>query len=151
MSNPRIAHFDTSKIFLGGYVTDKGTYTAGGAEADLGAGTIVGRVTATGKIKPCDSSAEDGSQVPIGILFTSYVVPASTDQTVTYAIRGDVDAAKLTYADGDDEDTVVNLIGADSASPAGDVTVPLGTIKDVLQGKGFTFKTLDEQTQEDND
>ena len=39
-----------------------------GAGQSLALGTVVGSVTATGKVKPVDPSAEDGSQVACGVL-----------------------------------------------------------------------------------
>lgn len=44
-------------------------------------GIILGRITATGLYKPYDDAAVDGSQVAVGILFSSVKVPNLSDLT----------------------------------------------------------------------
>lgn len=154
MSNPLITNYDTSQIFLGRQRTDTASYTNGtGDDVTLAAGTLIGRILtgeSAGKIAVQDSDATDGSQDPIGILYENYEVADGATETLTYAVGGDVDAGLLTYASGDDEDTVIYAVGTDAASPPVGVTIPLGTIKDRLQMRGFVLKATTELTAIDN-
>lgn len=53
-----------------------------GALETVEVGTLMGKVTATGKVVPCVSTAVDGSQIPIGIML---------DELTGIAIAGTVD------------------------------------------------------------
>jgi hypothetical protein len=51
-------------------------------------GTILGKVTATGKYKICVQSASDGSQTPVGLVLADYTVAATTDTKVLVLTKG---------------------------------------------------------------
>ncbi len=51
-------------------------------------GTVLGKVTATGKWKICVQSAVDGSQTPAAVVLADYSVPATTDTKVLALTRG---------------------------------------------------------------
>lgn len=72
-------------------------------------GTVLGKVTATGKYKVCLSGASDGSQVPAGIyvgdalgVAGDYTIAASTDSPAMAIVRGPVILSDtgLTYGTG---------------------------------------------------
>ena len=68
--------------------------TLNGPAATLAVGTVVGKVTATGKYKVAVQSASDGSAVAAGVVMTETVVPASTDTPVLILMRGSSGVAK---------------------------------------------------------
>ena len=43
------------------------TYTIAQAAGAVAVGTVLGRISASGKLVPCNSGANDGSQVPVAI------------------------------------------------------------------------------------
>lgn len=51
-------------------------------------GTVLGRVTATGKFRICVQNAADGSQTPAAIVMEDKSVPATTDTRVLVLVRG---------------------------------------------------------------
>jgi Bacteriophage lambda head decoration protein D len=102
-------NYDTSKIFIWNNRYETGTYTnPTGAEVSLLAGTLMGRVATTQKLKPCVSSASDGSQFPVGILADDYAVDYGESATVTICISGDVAEGKVILGGSDTLSTVVS-------------------------------------------
>ena len=77
---------------------------------DYAIGTVVGIVTATGKIKIQDASAVDGSQTAAGIVVEHKAIPATTDTKVLVLVRGPaiVNKAMLQYGAGTDTDAEKN-------------------------------------------
>lgn len=71
-------------------------------------GTILGKITASGKFKACTSAASDGSKDPIAILAES-VDASSEDKEAVIYLTGEFNAAALSTAAGL---TVNGLIGA---------------------------------------
>lgn len=70
-------------------------------------GTVMGKVTATGKWKVCQTTAGDGSQTPAGVYIADYlgqsfdtVLAAATDTNAIIMVRGPVilGAEALVYA-----------------------------------------------------
>lgn len=51
----------------------------------IASGTVLGVVTASGKLAPYASGASDGSQTPVGILYNPISVPADTSRKVQVA------------------------------------------------------------------
>ena len=104
------AHFDYdySKIFIGGNRYEQVIFTnlTGGA-LDYLSGTVVGRISASGKITNLKSGATDGSQFPVGVLATDITqLGAAADVTVNMCISGDVAQEKI-ILDGSDTLTTV--------------------------------------------
>jgi Bacteriophage lambda head decoration protein D len=60
----------------------------------LAVGTVLGKVTATGKYKVAVETATDGSKVAAAIVMTETVLPASTDTGVLALFRGSSGVAK---------------------------------------------------------
>ena len=71
-------------------------------------GTVVGKVTATGKVKRQDTAAVDGSQVAFGVVSESktFDLVAATDTKVRVMVRGPaiVNKAMLVMGAGTDND-----------------------------------------------
>lgn len=57
-------------------------------------GTVLGKVTATGKYKIAVQTASDGSQVPAAIVIEDKAIAASTDTKLVAIVRGDVIVSK---------------------------------------------------------
>lgn len=51
-------------------------------------GTVLGRVTATGRFRICVQNAADGSQNPAAIVMEDKSIPANTDTRVLVLVRG---------------------------------------------------------------
>lgn len=98
---------DLSKIFLWNNRYDQADYTAG-ADITLPAGTLLGRIHATGKVVPLASAATDGSQFPVGILAQDTFVANGATVSLTYCVAGDVAADKVIYDGTDTGETVVS-------------------------------------------
>jgi len=58
------------------------------AASTYNVGTVLGKVTATGKYKICVQSASDGSQTPVGLVLADYTVAATTDTKVLVLTKG---------------------------------------------------------------
>jgi hypothetical protein len=78
----------------------KQVVTLNGPAATLPIGTVLGKVTATGKYKVVEASANDGSQVAVAVLVgdsmghpLSVALPATTDTKVLVIYRGPVAVA----------------------------------------------------------
>ena len=71
-----------------------------GAGPDLAAGTVMGKLTATGEHVPFAPAAADGSQNPVAILLAA--APARTGPTLVAAIVGtsEVNGNLLVWPDG---------------------------------------------------
>lgn len=99
---------DVSKIFLWNNRYDKAQYTNGsGAEVTLLAGTVLGRIHASGKVTPLTSAAADGSNLPVGILAHDVTVANGATVDLTYCVAGDVAEEKVLLQGADTLETVV--------------------------------------------
>ena len=61
-------------------------------------GTVLGKVTATGKYKIAVETAVDGSKVADAIVIADYAVPATTDTKVLVLVRGPAIVSKAALA-----------------------------------------------------
>jgi len=68
-------------------------------------GTVVGIVTATGKIKRQEAAAVDGSQVAAGVVVEVKAIPATTDTGVLVMVRGPAIVNKAMLVMGASTDT----------------------------------------------
>lgn len=100
---------DVTKIFIRGnrYSTRKYNNSAYAAVTLL-AGTILGVVTVTGWVKPCLSTASDGSQIPRGILANDIIVAGGDDADVSMCIGGDIAQENLIFQGADNLDTTIS-------------------------------------------
>lgn len=90
-----------------GVTLDVSKFTAGTHYPNgyIPSGTVVGRVTATGKVGPYDDAASDGRQTAVGILFADCRVTRSNGTTATNVgtgvlVHGIVSVAKLPFQSG---------------------------------------------------
>ena len=58
------------------------------AAATLKIGTVLGKVTATGKYKVCSPGASDGSQTTAAVLLQDITIAATTDTNILAMTRG---------------------------------------------------------------
>ena len=109
-SNTLHTDYDVSKIFVFSNRYEGGTLlNASGGVKTFEPGTLMGRVTASGKLVPVASASVDGSQFPVGILKTSVVDLADTgEKTVNICIAGDVVESKVVLDGADTMDTIID-------------------------------------------
>ncbi|HTH58244.1 MAG TPA: head decoration protein [Cyclobacteriaceae bacterium] len=109
-NNQLTNNYDVSKIFVWQNRFNDASYTnGGGAPVTLVAGTVMGRITATGLVVPLVSTAVDGSQIPVGILNQDVVVAPGATMNVSLCNQGDVVESLLTFSNGTDTmDTTVS-------------------------------------------
>lgn len=100
-------NIDTSKIFLGKNESFVAQFTAGVTDVLLEAGTLMGRIAATQKVVPLESTATDGSQFPVGILNSTRNVLATTTVSVAIVNKGDVAREQIIF---DGSDTFTTLV-----------------------------------------
>lgn len=146
-NNLLINNYSTRNIFVWNNRFTTATYTNGtGSEVSLLAGMLIGRIASSGLVKQCVSTATDGSQVPIGILTQDYTVANGDSVTVNFCIQGDVDSGMLVFG-GSPADTLASVVSlVDSATN----TVKVGTLGDILNGKGIIPVATSENTYQDN-
>jgi hypothetical protein len=107
--NQAIIKTDISKIFLWNNRFEAAQYTnGGGAPVTLAEGTLLGRISATGKVIPLASAAADGSQFPVGILNEEKIVAPGATIDLFMCVSGDVDSSKVVLAGADTLDTVIS-------------------------------------------
>lgn len=70
-----------------GYCRETGVVNVA-SETALTVGSVLGKVTATGKYIPSDPAAVDGSEVAAAVVLENITVPATTDTDVTLLVRG---------------------------------------------------------------
>ena len=101
---------DLSKIFVFGNEYIYAPYNNSAYDAvTLQAGTVMGRVSATGWIKPLVSSASDGSQYPVGILADDFTIAGGALVDLPICIKGDVISDKLVFSSSSDNlDTTIS-------------------------------------------
>jgi len=73
-----------------------GTIITGAA---LSRGSVLGKITASGKYTLCDKDAVDGSEVPVAVLM-DYVDAAAADKEGPIAVTGQFIEESLIFADG---------------------------------------------------
>lgn len=145
---PNQAHFDydISKIFVFDNRYTQGTLlNASGASKTFYPGTVLGRIAANGKLIPCDSTATDGSQIPMGILKTEITLGIAGEDEVNVCIKGDVVSSKLIFVGAETLATVVTI---NDSVPA--ATTYTRTMKDLIQSTGVILVDGDELTGFDN-
>jgi hypothetical protein len=138
--NQAIINTDVSKIFLRDNRYQKGNNlnNSGYDPLNLVAGTLMGRVTATGNLTYFNAAASDGSQAPVGILADDVAIDSGDTEEVTIVDFGDVAADKVVF--------VVTGQGLETA-----VTIGVSRrVKDHLQAQGIKLIVTREQTHTDN-
>ncbi len=103
--------YDLSKIFIweNRYEGDNYVNNSNYSPITLLAGTVMGRVSATGVIVPCLASAVDGSQIPVGILAQDIIsLVGGGTKSAAICIAGDVAEDKVIFYYSDTLETVVS-------------------------------------------
>lgn len=92
-SNSSVAHQHQEIAFDGPIRTKTGTLANG---QNLPAGTVLGRVTASGELVESDNGAANGSQVPVGVLV--HAIDASGGATACQMyVSGDLNVNMLQW------------------------------------------------------
>ena len=104
MAMKETVSYDPNGIVAGDFPVETAGATIGTA-ADLTAGAVLGRITASGKYIRSVAAASDGSQTPAAILLTD-AAAASADAAAVILLAGAVDQAKLNFGAGHTAATV---------------------------------------------
>lgn len=94
MSNIDILNLDSSKVVIGDAVYEHGTLNATGA-ITLAAGTVLARITASGKWTHYLSGGAGGAEIPRAILTKEVVFAGAGDVPEQVLINGKVRERKL--------------------------------------------------------
>lgn len=94
MPNIEITQNDTSTVELFDITTQPDTLTATGEVAYV-AGTLLGRITASGKLAAYTSGAADGSENPVAVLAADVSFADAGDKAVWPIVAGKVRKRKL--------------------------------------------------------
>jgi hypothetical protein len=124
------ANFDRSVLLTRGTISQQYDYdnSAGGSDVSIASGTVMGIVSATGKIKPYDSTATDGTHIPRFVCIGDQVIPAGTTGKVTVAYDGWVNPNLLVFSHSGDS-LATTVVTTDSSSQ----TTTVGTVRTELQ------------------
>ena len=68
-------------------------------------GTVLGKITASGKYKKMEATAVDGSQTAAAVVIEDKVIPASTDTKLLVLVRGPAIVSKSALSFGATVDT----------------------------------------------
>lgn len=146
--NLRVTNYSTRNIFVWNnrFNSITAVYTnSSGDTVELLQGMIIARYLtggSAGKVTQMDSTATDGSQIPVGILTQDYSIANGESVNVSICIQGDVDLGKLIFG-GSPADTIATIV-EDNAGEA------IGTIGDLLNRMGILPITTSENTYQDN-
>lgn len=130
-----------SKIFLYENRSVECAYNNSAYDAvTIKAGTVFGRVTSTGFVKPLVGGATDGSQIPVGVLMDDVTIDGGAITTVTLCNFGDVSENKLILVTSTDTlDMTVTDNGGSSMR-----------LRDRLHNMGLRLVVTREMTDYDN-
>ncbi len=94
MANLEITNNDVAGVVVWEPVFDDETLVDAGG-ATYAAGTLLGRITANGKLTAYTSGAGDGSEVPVAVLRDELVLAAATDTPCRPILAGRVRRADM--------------------------------------------------------
>lgn len=106
--NQLYVNYSYDKIFIGKNTFENAEFTATGGDATIEMGTLMGRISATGKVIPLAVGATDGSQYPVGIAAAKYVVAEDDTVTISICVSGEVESSLITFNASEDLDSVVS-------------------------------------------
>jgi hypothetical protein len=95
MANLTITNYDPQTFLRRVDLTEQNTLTGAGADV-FTAGTLLGRITATGKWQVYASGASDGTQNIQGILLNAVTTTDTSAYPVQVLLRGEVEKALIT-------------------------------------------------------
>lgn len=132
--NHLVFDYTKEKLLPGEYETDRRDYAnISGALETVAIGTVMGIVTATGKMVPFDSTAVDGSENPEFILLSELtdIAIAGTVDGVLVVVGGEIDASLVKFQNGTDTLATTVEVGGVTKS-----------VKDWLRTNGNDFRFL---------
>lgn len=131
-------NYDLSKIFIFNNLYKNGAYVNSSyVTVTLVAGTVMGRQAFSQEIIPLVSTANDGSQFPVGILAADVSIAAGATVSLPFCESGDVAEEQIAFSNGTDTlDTIVS--GRSLRDRMGSDTVGVRLVK------------VDNMTQNDN-
>lgn len=106
--NQSTGQYDHSIIFLGGNSYESQPFKVNVAEITLVAGTVMGRVSATGAVIPLVAAAVDGSETPFGVLAQNIVIPIGDTPDLSICVEGKIAIEKLIF---NAAETVATVVG----------------------------------------
>lgn len=119
------------------------TCTDSGSGSTLLAGMLIGRISATGKVKQSITTATDGSQVPIGVMMVDTTFTAGQSIDIEYCISGDVNGSLLVFG-GSPTDSLTSKVYMNDGT-----TVRFGQVTDALNAIGIIPVKTNEMTYSD--
>jgi len=131
MANPEIANNNTGNVILSEARSRDETFTAAGG-ADIVEGTILARLTASGKIQVYVQGGAGGLEIPIGVLTYTIPDPGAGDIPIRMMVSGEVRKERL----------VIDVAGG--GGTVGNVEI------DGLRDFGITALDVDELNIPDN-
>lgn len=99
MADPVITNIDVGQIAIGACDFEEHVWTAGGVDT-LAAGTIMARITASGKWGIYDTGGAGGLGVACGVLAYAVSAGGAGDVPVAVLVRGTVNQDRLLQDDG---------------------------------------------------
>jgi hypothetical protein len=139
-SNFQHVRYDLKKLFLGDqkYIDQQTMINLSGGDLTYSIGTLLGRITATGKLIPVVAAAVDGSQYPVGLLSHEVTIVNTAETLVTVAIAGQVNQSLVVLNGAETLDTVVTDTGR--------------TISDMILGEthGIYLRRVRDISENDN-
>lgn len=126
--NQMAVDYDNAKIFIWNNRYSKANLVnTTGAELTLVAGTVLGRISATGKIAVMKSASVDGSQLPIGILAENITLAIGANADLNFCVAGDVANEEVVFDGADTVLTEITLSTDDAITKIyGDMIADLG-------------------------
>lgn len=131
MANPTITNIDPTSVVYSDPIFERDTLTFSGADV-LAPGTILGRVTASGKLVPFATAGANGSENPVAVLTYTVTSTGSGDIAANVLVGGVVRKQKL----------IVDLVG--------DISTLTQAHVDKLRAAGVTAVTAPSETVFDN-
>ena len=131
--------YDLSKFLLGHNFFTSGEMDG---EEELKVGMLIGRVGDTGKLKPSESDATDGSQYPIGLAIVEKKVEAGDTDKITVVQKGRVAKGKVNFEKDSDSLSTVIEVGASANHKR--------QYRDLLADLGLILEDSEELTDYDN-
>lgn len=106
----RVTNYSTEKLLMFNNSFASANYTNPDAyPVDIPVGTVFGRISSSGEVVPLVSTANDGSQFPIGVLPYNLTVEDGETAEIRLVTGGEINANMLVFANGTDTlDTIVS-------------------------------------------
>jgi hypothetical protein len=101
--------YDNAKLLMGNNSFEGGEVVNSDYEdLVIPGGTLMGRISATGKLVPLTSGASDGSQFPVGVSVASETIEFGDTKTVQVCVSGRINENELKLQGSDTLSTVIS-------------------------------------------